>query len=1472
MLFRTLACMRASARLATLAIAFLLLLAFCLPPPASAQRRVVRNDVQHDLSPPLRDLAKLSPKPESEPEEDAEELHVIPLRPGYKPAEQPDLVLQSAAANAVPAAANPELLQNFDGIGQGVANFIVRLVPPDTNGAVGLTQYVQWVNANFAVFDKATGSLLLGPVTGNTLWTGFGGGCESNNDGDPIIMYDKLADRWVFSQFVVRGAVPPFLQCVAVSKTSDATGQFFRYSFPYTAFDDYPKMGLWPDAYYVTFNMFAGVSFLGTDACAYQRDKMLIGDPAIQICFQQAPSVGGVLPSDMDGHALPPPGSPNYMVEFDVDSLNLYKFHVDFATPSNSTFSAATNIPVSPFTPLCGGSRGCVPQQGTGTRLDSLADRLMYRLAYRNFGDHESLVVNHSVAATVNGSSTSGVRWYEIQNPNASTPTLAQQGTFAPDASFRWMGSIAMDQAGDMALGYSVSSSTMFPSIAFTTRTPSDPPGTMQAETSIISGLGSEIGTTRWGDYSAMQVDPVDDCTFWYTTEYFKNTSSGSWNTRIASFKFPECDKPDMTITSTHTGDFTQDQVGAAYTLSVRNAGGKDTDGSTVTVTDSLPTGVTVTAASGTGWTCTPGSTTTCTRNDVLASRASYPDIVVTVTVVHDAAGIITNAVTVAGGGERNTSNDSASDPTTVIQLGPDPTISKSHTGTFIQGQTGTYTIIVKNAGLSALDGTAVTMSDTLPTGLTANVATGAGWTCVLGPPVSCTRSDALASNASYPPITLTVNVAGNAPLSVVNTATVSGGGNVNTLNDTATDPTKIVPPPPNLSITKSHSGSFNQGQTSAFYTVTVSNAAGSIPTSGTVTVTDTLPTGLSFGFAFGAGWFCVVSNATATCSRSDALAGGGSYPAISLQVNVANNAPASVTNTVTVSGGGDVTPGNNTANDPTTINPSPDLTITKTHSGDFTVGQNGTYTIAVSNVGNAPTSGTVTVTDSLPIPQLTATAITGAGWSCSTPPVTFVTCTRSDALAVGNSYPVITLTVAVASGPSVANTAGVSGGGEFNTANDSASDPTNIIAPSLSITKSHVGNFTVGQSGTYTITVSNVGPIATTGTSVGVTDSLPFGLTATSVTGTGWSCSGSTFVNCTTLTMLPPSQSYPPITLTVAVGGNVSSMVFNSASVSGGGDSAQHTAQDPTTINLPDLAITKTHSGNFTAGQTGAVYTITVSNVGTVAAAGGTVTVQDFIPFGLIETAASGTGWTCPSGPTTFVICSRPAGILAPGDSYPPITLSVDVSINAFSTIFNTANVSGINDANSNNNSSSDSTTIVQPVAITPTSPTIANVNAGTAATFNFMANLSTNPPAGTVMFSVTGLPLNAKATFSSSSITQTGSVTLTVDTSGNGHVAFLKPLGFGRRVVIYAAVLFPLFAIFLLSKQKRTRAWVWAGMCICGLALILSFSGCGGGSSPPPPPPVLTPPGTYFVRMTATSSNGSVQPVTMQFTVIVK
>jgi hypothetical protein len=442
---------------------------------------------------------------------------------------------------------------SFDGVGAGFPGFSVTGAPPDTNGAVGATQYVQWVNTSFAVFNKSTGAVVYGPAAGNSLWQGFGGACETTNSGDPVVMYDKAANRWVMTQFSINTASGAFYQCVAVSTTSDATGSYRRFAYNFTNFNDYPKGGVWPDGYYLTFNMFnsAGTAFLGARVCAMDRNQMITasGTPGAIQCFQLTSTYGGLLPADLDGATPPPTGSPNYMVAFDDvnnNGLNLWKFHVDWASTANTTLTGPTKITTASFSPACGGGT-CIPQPSTTQTLDSLADRLMFRLAYRNFGSYQSLVVNHSVTA---GTTASGVRWYEVRGLGA-TPTVFQSGTYSPDSASRWMGSIAQDKQGNMLLGYSVSSSSVRPSIRYTGRLVSDAAGTMQAESTLTTGVGSQTGgLSRWGDYSAMTIDPVDDCTFWYTNQYLKTTGSFNWSTRIGSFKFPGCGSttPDFTI------------------------------------------------------------------------------------------------------------------------------------------------------------------------------------------------------------------------------------------------------------------------------------------------------------------------------------------------------------------------------------------------------------------------------------------------------------------------------------------------------------------------------------------------------------------------------------------------------------------------------------------------------------------------------------------------------------------------------------------------------------------------------------------------------------------------------------------------------------------------------------------------------------------------------------------------------------
>jgi hypothetical protein len=441
------------------------------------------------------------------------------------------------------------LLSNFDGqsADDNRKVFGFAFVPPDTNGAVGGTQFVQIVNVTIAVYDKSSGALQLGPAAIHTLWAGFGGLCEFgggtptfSDGGDPVVLYDHLADRWLVTQLQYNPTFTQTAQCVAVSTSADATGSYNRYEYDFGAnFPDYPKFSVWPDAYYNTINVFPGKRFAGAQACAFDRAAMLEGATANAICFQQPPSISSLLPADLDGSTLPPAGAPNYLVSLaDSTHLNFFRFHVDFSNAANSTFTGPTLISVAPYSEACARATtlSCIAQPNPGQKVDGLGDRLMFRLAYRNFGDHESLVVNH----TINAGTLAGVRWYEIRNPAA--PFVYQQSTvFDPDVNY-WLGSAAMDKTGNLALGFSASSHTVFPSVYVAGRAPTDLAGALFGPLVLVNGSGVQVRSFhRWGDYSSMAVDPTDDCTFWYTQEYYATTGSFNWSTRIGSFKFNTC-------------------------------------------------------------------------------------------------------------------------------------------------------------------------------------------------------------------------------------------------------------------------------------------------------------------------------------------------------------------------------------------------------------------------------------------------------------------------------------------------------------------------------------------------------------------------------------------------------------------------------------------------------------------------------------------------------------------------------------------------------------------------------------------------------------------------------------------------------------------------------------------------------------------------------------------------------------------
>ena len=425
-----------------------------------------------------------------------------------------------------------------------------RVAPPDTTGDLGPSHYVQWVNLRYAIYNVTRDasnnisgfSLVPGfPKNGNTLFQGFGGRCESDNDGDPIVQYDQFADRWILTQFAV--ASTPYTQCVAVSTSPDPTGTYYRYSYSFgTDFNDFPKMGVWSDGYYITYNLFrASGAFKAAAVCALERDKMLVGAAARQICVNTT-AAHSIEPADIEGTTLPPAGSANPMLTIGTSSLGAMRYKVNWAT-GTATLTGPTTVAGVSFSRACGGGT-CIPQPGTSQLLDSLGDRLNYRLSYRNFGTRESMVINHPVAT----GGTSGIRWYELRNAAGQTlgsaaPVVFQQGTFSPDSTYRWMGSAAMDKAGGIAIGYNVSSSSVVPSIRYAYRAAGDPAGAIGNETNILVGGGSQSGNSlaRWGDYSTISVDPVDGCTMVFTTEYLPATGNYNWTTHIFSFKLSSC-------------------------------------------------------------------------------------------------------------------------------------------------------------------------------------------------------------------------------------------------------------------------------------------------------------------------------------------------------------------------------------------------------------------------------------------------------------------------------------------------------------------------------------------------------------------------------------------------------------------------------------------------------------------------------------------------------------------------------------------------------------------------------------------------------------------------------------------------------------------------------------------------------------------------------------------------------------------
>ena len=438
------------------------------------------------------------------------------------------------------------LLQNFDGVPS------LNVSNPDTQGDVGSNHYFQMVKRSFSIWNKE-GDLLYGPAENRTIWSGYSGGWDNCEWTDPIVIYDHLSDRWLASCMVYNIPEGEYYEMIAVSATNDPLGSWHCYSLFFDVMPDYPKFGLWADGYYLSINEYEITpsyqsTFVGASIIVFNREELMNGNPEpIIIYFHlDAPNqhisedIACFLPSNLDG-SPPPEGTPNYYVcvrddffGFPHDCFWIWECDIDWVDTSNCHFSEVAVLDVEDFNSNLE-NMAFIHQPNTTQTLHSHSHFLMYKLQYRDFGEYQTLLCNHTVE--VDGNDHGGVRWYEARNYGDGW-FIHQQSTYAPDDESRWMGSIAMDADGNIGLGYSVSSDIVYPSVKVTGRRYYDENGLMTfQEKSIIDGSGSQINNSRWGDYSTMSIDPNDDLTFWYTQEYMPASGPFEWKTRISSFQ-----------------------------------------------------------------------------------------------------------------------------------------------------------------------------------------------------------------------------------------------------------------------------------------------------------------------------------------------------------------------------------------------------------------------------------------------------------------------------------------------------------------------------------------------------------------------------------------------------------------------------------------------------------------------------------------------------------------------------------------------------------------------------------------------------------------------------------------------------------------------------------------------------------------------------------------------------------------------
>ncbi len=1276
----------------------------------------------------LRKLPQTKPERFERPELEEPDPNPVELPGGPKEIAAPPAITPKAAAPA-PAA-------SFDGLDfatWGAGH------PPDPNGDVGPTYYIQAINTSIGIYNKSGGQVAA--FTFNTFMSQghFGNLCDTNNFGDPVVLYDTFEDRWVITDFAFQvdgsGNIvnpPGAFQCFAVSKTGDpVSGGWNFYSIHIAnGLGDYPKFGIWPDGLYMSANVFgypAGAAFQNPRVWALNKAQMYAGSPTVQVVTFDAPAADfALLPSNARLQVgTPPPGSPNYFLstwEF-TNAVGVYKFHVDWTRISNSTFTG-------PDTPLAAtswpnASVANAPSQG-GNSLDVIQIRGMMQNQYTNFAGVESLWATHTVRRQ-NTSGFAAPRWYQVNVTGGTVAAaLPQAATWDPDGAnviYRFVPSLAIDRAGDMALGYSTSNSTTKPAVKYAGRLAADPVNTFsQTEQLLFQGTGTQTGNCgsssciRWGDYTGMSLDP-DGCTFWMTNEYYA-ADGLNFLTRIGSFSYPSCTPVGAggtlsgTVTATVGG---APIAGATVTLGARTA---TTDGSGFYSFAALPAGTypseTASApgynsSTATSIVVTDGNTTTQNFSLDTAPTSACP---VDTTQADFQTGVATNVDLTTSPGDVILLNAANVDQqsTTLGTSGVGITTTTWGGQTFTPSVTGQMTRVDINLFCSGCTGTTPNLtlslratSGGLPTGADIASATITGFN---------NGASAYYTATFATPPTLT---AGTQYAIVIRpTANPSPGTYALTRSGTATAGADVYA-----------GGSRVSGATSG--------TVWSIPLTGGVSTDAGFKVYMNTGFAASGDFISSVKDSNPPPTYTPVwttLSWTATVPSgTTLQFQVAaSNSPSGPFNFVgpdgtaatffTTSGASlsqftgfryleyrayftttnnTVTP---TLNDVTVcfnVVPPPDLAITKTDGVTTAVpGGSVTYTITASNPAAIAANG-ATVADTFPaVLTCTWTCVGAGGGTCTASGSGNLNDTVNLPAGASVTYTASCAIAASATG-TLSNTATVTFAGDPNAANNSATD-TDTLTPqaNLGITKTDgVTTATPGGSVTYTITASNAGPSNAPGATVA--DTFPASLTCT------WTCVGAGGGTCTASgsgninnTVNLPSGGSVTYTASCNISAAATGTLSNTATVSAPGGITDPTpgnnsATDSDSLGASaDLAITKTDGVTSVTAGGSTTYTITASNAGPSNATG--ATVADTFPASLTCT------WTCVGAGGGTCTASGSGNlndtVNLPSGGSVTYTASCTISAAATGSLSNTATVTapgGVTDPNPGNNSATD-------------------------------------------------------------------------------------------------------------------------------------------------------------------------------------